>query len=106
MCRRIIIQFIREINVYSVVLLVTVDFALWAVNAPLAPVTLGLSTPLSCLCAFLFTGIGVFLVQKYMTEDDTGAALAKGFVLGTLAGVPTPLAGILGGSGIVKLKKD
>ena len=82
-----------ELHTFGGVLLITVDNALFGANA----LSIGLSTPLTCLVAFLFTGIGVFLVQKYLSEDDTGPALAKGFGLGILAGVPTSIAGTVGG---------
>ena len=86
-----------EIHAFSGVLFVAVDGAFWTANV----VSMGLATLFTCLGAFLFTGIGVFLVQKYISEDDTGSALAKGFVVGTLAGVPTPIAGALGGTYII-----
>lgn len=84
----------RNMHGFSGALLFIVDNALWGANA----VSLGLATPLVCLVAFVFTGIGVFLVQKYMSEDDTGSALAKGFIVGILAGVPT---GIVGSAGAI-----
>lgn len=82
-----------ELHTFSGVLLITVDNAFFGANA----LSIGLSTPLTCLVAFLSTGIGVFLVQKYLSEDDTGPALAKGVALGILAGVPTSIAGTVGG---------
>ena len=78
---------------YSGALLIVVDNALWGANL----VTLGIATALVSLLAFLFTGIGVFLVQKFMAEDIAGVAIAKGFVVGVLAGVPTSIVGTLGG---------
>ena len=54
-----------------------------------------------CLIAFVVTGIGVFLVQKFTVEEDTGSALAKGFTLGVLAGIPTPIAGTLAGGVVI-----
>ena len=83
----------RDIHWLSGVLLIAVDGAFFGANT----VSLGLATPLICLIAFVFTGIGVFLVQKFTAEEDTGSALAKGFALGVLAGIPTPIAGTLGG---------
>ena len=97
-----------ELHTFSTLLLIAVDTAFFGVNAA----TMFLASPLTWLGAFLFTGVGVFLAQKYLSEDDTGPALAKGFVLGTLAGLPTPVAGILGGIGIFgkawikKLRKE
>lgn len=78
---------------YSGALLIVVDNALWGANL----VTFGLATPFVSLLAFLFTGTGVFLVQTFMTEDSAGVALAKGFVVGVMAGVPTSIVGTLGG---------
>lgn len=105
-----------ELHPFSGVLLITVDYAFWGVNAAAVVATIGLATPFTtlftCLSAFLFTGIGVFLVQKYLSEDDTGRALAKGFVLGTMAGLPTPIVGTVGGiyilgkAGNKKLRKE
>ena len=105
-----------ELHPFSGILLITVDNAFWGVNAAAVVATVGLATPFTtlftCLIAFLFTGIGVFLVQKHMSEDDTGRALAKGFVLGTMAGLPTSIVGTVGGlsilgiAGFKKLRKE
>ena len=81
-----------QMHGFSGALLLIVDNALFGANV----VSLGLGTPIICLIAFVVTGIGVFLVQKYMSEDDTGLALAKGFVVGVLAGVPTSITGSAG----------
>lgn len=78
---------------YSGVLLIVVDNALWGANV----VTFGLATPIVSLLAFAFTGFGVFLVQKFLSEDRTGIALTKGFVIGVMAGVPTGVVGTVGG---------
>ena len=86
-----------DIHAFGGFLFVAVDGAFWTANVA----SMGLATLFTCLGAFLFTGAGVFLVQKYMSEDDTGPALAKGFVVGTLAGVPTPIAGTAGGIYII-----
>ena len=97
-----------KLHPFSGVLLITVDNAFFGANA----VSLGLATPVTALGAFLFTGVGVFLVQKYLSEDDTGPAVAKGFVVGFLAGIPTSVAGTLGGlyilgeAGIKRLRKE
>lgn len=83
----------RDLHGYSGALLVVVDNALWGANI----VTFGLATLLVSLLAFVFTGFGVFLVQKFLSEDRTGVALAKGFVTGVMAGVPTGVVGTVGG---------
>ena len=82
-----------DLHGYSGALLVVVDNALWGANI----VTFGLATLLVSLLAFVFTGFGVFLVQKFLSEDRTGVALAKGFVTGVMAGVPTGVVGTVGG---------
>ena len=81
-----------QMHGFSGALLFLVDNALFGANV----VSLGVGTLLTCSIAFVFTGIGVFLVQKYMSEDDTGLALTKGFVVGVLAGVPTSITGSVG----------
>ncbi len=78
---------------FSGALLIVVDNALWGANI----LTLGLATPFVSLIAFVFTGAGVFLVQMFMAEDSAGVALAKGFVVGVMAGVPTGVVGTIGG---------
>ena len=78
---------------YSGTLLIVVDNALWGANT----LTFGLATPLISLLAFVFTGTGVFLVQRFMAKDRAGVAVAKGFVVGVMAGVPTGVVGTLGG---------
>lgn len=82
-----------KLHGFSGALLIVVDNALWGANL----LTLGLATPLVSLLAFVFTGIGVFLVQMFIAEDSTGVAVAKGFVVGVMAGVPTGVVGTIGG---------
>jgi len=88
---------IKDFHWHSAFLLGIVDNALWGANA----VTLGLSTPMTCLIAFLSVGIGVSLVQRYIALDAAGPAITKGFYLGVLAGIPTSIAGSAGGLGIL-----
>lgn len=92
---------VREINKsnsdlhwFSGALLIAVDTAFWGVNI----VTFGLATLLVGLLAFVFTGCGVFLVQKFISEESAGVAIAKGFVIGILAGVPTSVVGTVAGT--------
>ena len=53
---------------------------------------------------FISAGIGVLgfittsMVQRYLQKDEWGPALAKGLVMGILAGVPFPVAGTLVGA--------
>ena len=48
---------------------------------------------------FIFIGIGVLgaitttLVQRYLAKDGWGASVAKGMVMGIVAGVPYPVIG-------------
>lgn len=81
-----------NLHSYSGALLIVVDNALWGANV----VTLGLATSLVSLLAFGFTRAGAFLVQIFIAEDSVGVAVAKGFVLGVMAGVPTSVVGTLG----------
>ena len=94
-----------NIHWLSGVLLIAVDGAFFGATATVSAASLGLGIPLATLLfgliAFAFTGIGVFLVQKFMAEEDTGSALAKGFALGVLAGIPTPIAGTLAGGFVI-----
>ena len=90
-----------NIHWLSGALVITVDLAFFGVNAATSAATLGLSTPLVCLIAFVVTGIGVFLVQKFTDEEDTGSAFVKGFALGVIAGIPTPIAGTVIGSAVI-----
>ena len=82
-----------DLHAYSGMLLFVVDNALWGANI----VTAGLATVHLSLLAFVFTGFGVFLVQKFISDDSTSVAIAKGFVLGVMAGVPTGVVGTVGG---------
>lgn len=86
-----------NLHSFSGTLLLVVDNALWGVNSA----ALGLATIPVSLLAFMFTGFGVFLVQKYISEDSTSVALTKGFVLGVMAGVPTGIVGTVGGAYIL-----
>ena len=97
----------RKGNIHwlSGVLLIAVDGAFFGANAAVSVASLGFAIPVATLIigliAFAFTGIGVFLVQKFTAEEDTGSALAKGFALGVLAGIPTPIAGTLAGGFVI-----
>ena len=48
---------------------------------------------------FTCIGIGILgfsstaMVQRFLAKDDWGAAVAKGLVMGIIAGVPYPIAG-------------
>ena len=66
-------------------------------------ISLELALPLSCLLAFLFTGLGVFCVQKFLHRDGLGASLAKALLGGLAAGVPWSITGTIVGSWILLL---
>jgi hypothetical protein len=53
---------------------------------------------------FISAGIGVLgftattLIQRYLSEDKWGTAVAKGLAMGIFAGVPYPVAGTIVGA--------
>lgn len=57
---------------------------------PALPV-LALGSGLTCMAA-------VTLVQRFVSKDEWGAAVAKGFAMGVVAGVPFPFTGTAAGS--------
>ena len=60
------------------------------VGLPAVPV-LAVACGLTCMAA-------VILIQRYVARDDWGAAFAKGFAMGVVAGVPFPFTGTAAGS--------
>lgn len=42
-------------------------------------------------------GVSTTLIQRFMAKDEWGVAIAKGFALGIVAGVPYPVAGTVVG---------
>ncbi len=95
------------IHPYSAGLLIILDNVFFGANAA----TFGLGTPVIAMIAFCVTGTGVFLTQRFLVEEEAGPSLARGFFLGTLAGVPTSLTGtgtglaLLARAGLVRLFK-
>lgn len=67
--------------------------------------------PFTCILAFLLCFTGVFLIQKYIDNENSGRAVAKAFFGAVLTGLPTPVFGtvfgtlILAVSGLSFLKK-
>lgn len=57
-----------------------------------------IAIPFTCLHAFLLSFIGVFLIQKYIDNENTGRSLAKAFFAGVVTGLPTPVFGTVFGS--------
>ncbi len=87
------------IHPYSAGLLIIFDNVFFGANA----VTMGLGTPIIAMIAFCVTGTGVFLTQRFLVEEATGPSLARGFVIGSLAGVPTSITGT--GAGLALLAR-
>ena len=83
----------------SGVVILLVDTAFFGVEI----ISLELALPLSCLLAFMFTSLGVFLTQKFLHRDGLGASLAKAFLGGLAAGVPWSITGTIVGSWILLL---
>jgi len=81
----------------SGLLIILVDTAFFGLDA----ITLGLSLPVSCVMAFLMVTTGVFLCQRHLSGDRPGPAIAKAFLGGVLAGVPTPITGTLFGTLVI-----
>jgi hypothetical protein len=73
---------------------IVLDWIWTAVELPLAasivgmPAIIPISLSIGALCCLATT-----LVQKFVSHDSWGAALAKGLVLGIAAGVPYPVTG-------------
>ena len=57
-----------------------------------------IAIPFTCLLAFLLSFTGVFLIQKYIDNENTGRSVAKAFFGGVVTGLPTPLFGTVFGS--------
>ena len=57
-----------------------------------------IAIPLTCLLAFLLSFTGVFLIQKYIDNENTSRSVAKAFFGGVVTGLPTPLFGTVFGS--------
>ena len=64
---------------------------------------MGLSIPVMSLLAFATTLLGVFTIQIKLSKDNWAIALAKGVLVGIVAGIPTPIAGTFIGALILAL---
>ncbi len=60
-----------------------------------------IALPFTCILAFVLSFVGVFLIQKYIDEENTGRAVAKAFFGGVVTGIPTPLFGTVFGTMIL-----
>jgi uncharacterized membrane protein len=57
-----------------------------------------IAIPFTCLLAFILSFTGVFLIQKYIDNENTGRSVAKAFFGGVVTGIPTPVFGTVFGS--------
>lgn len=57
-----------------------------------------IGVPFTVLLAFLLSFTGVFLIQKYIDNENTGRSVAKAFFSGVVTGLPTPVFGTVFGS--------
>ena len=57
-----------------------------------------IAIPFTCFLAFTLSFTGVFLIQKYIDNENTGRSVAKAFFGGVVTGLPTPLFGTVFGS--------
>lgn len=57
-----------------------------------------IAIPFTCLLAFVLSFTGVFLIQKFIDNEDTGRSVAKAFFGGVVTGLPTPVFGTVFGS--------
>lgn len=57
-----------------------------------------IAIPFTCFLAFLLSFTGVFLIQKYIDNENTGRSFAKAFFGGVVTGLPTPVFGTIFGS--------
>jgi|TARA_B110000196_G_C20698730_1_gene454232 hypothetical protein len=84
---------------YSGALIIAMDWVFFGMEAG----TLGLSIPVMSLLAFATTLLGVFTIQIKLSKDNWAIALAKGVLVGFVAGIPTPIAGTFIGALILAL---
>jgi hypothetical protein len=82
------------IHPLSALVTVLLDWLWLAIEVPetmsvaLLPGILLTSIVLGVICL-----VAVTLVQRFLARDDWGTSLAKGFVMGIVAGVPYPVVG-------------
>lgn len=88
-----------KIHALSALLVIGLDTMLFAGNAA----TFGLGTIFSVLGGFTMAGVGVTLIEKFFGNESLGKSVTKGFLLGILTGIPTPIAGTAVGALILAL---
>jgi hypothetical protein len=92
---------IPEAPLHSLSSLVTVALdSLWSVPEFVSMTSIaGLpALPFLAVGAGLTCATAVALVQRYVSKDEWGASIAKGFAMGVIAGVPFPFTGTAAGS--------
>ena len=92
----------KLLHPYSAGLLILMDNVFWGVNA----LSLGLSTPIISVSAFLITGTITLLIQKYLAKESMGKSFTKGVITGVLAGIPTSLAGTALGAAVLLIARS
>jgi hypothetical protein len=78
----------------SGLLILAIDWLFFAPEAMTLEAAAIITSPL----AFLFTGLGVFWIQRRKNGDSLGAAALKAFVGGFVAGIPTSIGGTILGT--------
>lgn len=92
---------IPEAPLHSLSSLVTVALdSLWSVPefVSMASVAGLPALPFLAVGAGLTCATAVALVQRYVSKEEWGAAIAKGVAMGVIAGVPFPFTGTTAGS--------
>jgi hypothetical protein len=76
----------------SAILTIILDY-IWTLEEVSADITIvGIALePFLIVSIALIDFIGVFLVQKFIAHDSTGASAAKAFFMAIIAGVPFPV---------------
>lgn len=90
------------IHPLSSIVLIATD-ALWGMAELTASATLfGLpAVPAMMAISGISCGVAVTLIEKFLSREDWGAALAKGVALGVLSGLPYPVMGTLAGTALL-----
>ncbi|MEW6303542.1 MAG: hypothetical protein AB1705_08735 [Verrucomicrobiota bacterium] len=86
-----------RLHPFSGLLIILIDNLFWGAET----LTAYLATPILCVLSFFIVSVGVFLVQRFLQGDRTGASGAKAFISGVLAGVPFSIAGTLFGTAVL-----
>ncbi|MBI5930935.1 MAG: hypothetical protein HY862_16615 [Chloroflexi bacterium] len=85
------------IHPLSAMVTIALDFFWTVPDLAATPTVVGLF--FTAFSIFVLNGIAVSLIQYFVERDNLGSALAKGFAMGIVAGVPYPLTGtIVGGA--------